>query len=155
MWFIGSKRSSIMQPKQGGEQECIFSGSQTVAPSTSCWISSLSLALLPFLFLSLSHTPQQQWPVMCGFNCNKTARFVRSPSCEVREKCSLNMKAFFLEIQSRVLLLLLYICWTFHSHTLNPRGDQFSTQNPSFINTQVDLTYSAARGCGCIHESLT
>ena len=53
------------------------------------------------------------------------------------------------------VLVLLYICWTFHSYTPNSHCDQVSTQNPSFINAQVDLTYSAVRGRVYNHEALT
>ena len=51
--------------REGGRTRLYFSGCQTDSLSTSPWNSSL--------------TPRQQWPVMCGFNCNKTVKFVRSP----------------------------------------------------------------------------
>lgn len=75
----------------------------------------------------------------------------------MRSQTELLMKyerPFLLGLELDVLFLL-DICWTFHSHTLNPHSDQVFTLNPSFINAQVDLTYSAVWGCGCIYESLT
>ncbi len=148
---IQSKNAPLTELNQEGEitarkgteveRACIFSGSQTDAPSPSRWNSSL--------------TPQQQWPVMCGFHCDKTVKFVRSPHVKSGRSAHEIWRPFSARVTELDVLLLLYICWTFHSHTPNPRGDQVSTQNPSFINTQVDLTYSTARGRGCIHESLT
>lgn len=114
---------------------------QTDAPSTSLW--------------NLSLTSQQRWPVMCSVNCNKTIKLVLSPHAKSDRTAYEIWKALSAGVTELDVLFLLDICWTFHSHTLNPHSDQVFTLNPSFINAQVDLTYSAVWGCGCIYESLT
>lgn len=104
--------------------------------------------------LSRSHQ-QLQWPVMCGFNCNKTVKFARGPHVKRGQSAHEIWRPVSAATKLDVLQALVHLQKPFTLTPQIPAATSFSLTAHHLLTHRLTSLTLRSWGRGCIHETLT